>query len=138
MSPCKPGDRICLLGMPDDPDPLPVGSTGTVTRVTTGPMAQITIKWDCGRSLMLIPEVDQYEVLPSPIKIPAEVLRGIEAVRVSGATNMLDRPTVASIAEEFGFEEAAIWLRDAANRPRYAQGIFRGFAADDEEPKVAP
>jgi hypothetical protein len=60
---CKIGDRIRLLSMPDDPDPLPIGATGTVVTITEGPMAQVCVDWDSGRSLMLIPGVDQFEVI---------------------------------------------------------------------------
>ena len=58
-----PGDRIRLLSMPDDPDPIPAGSTGTVVSVTTGTFAQLEVEWDNGRSLALIPGVDQYEII---------------------------------------------------------------------------
>ena len=61
------------------------------------------------------------------IRVPKDVLDGLEAVRQSGLTNMLDRPIVASLAREFGFEEAARWVED--HRGRYAEGIFRGFEA---------
>jgi hypothetical protein len=56
------------------------------------------------------------------VPIPPEVLKGIEAVRVSGRTNMLDR-------------NAAFWLDDKANRKTYAEGVFRGFR---EEKTVTP
>ena len=59
----KIGDRIRLLSMPDDPDPLPIGATGMVVGITEGPMAQVGVDWDNGRSLMLIPGVDQVEVI---------------------------------------------------------------------------
>jgi hypothetical protein len=59
------GDRIRLLAMPDDPDPIPLGSTGTVISVTTGPFAQIEVDWDNGRTLALIPGVDRFEVIDS-------------------------------------------------------------------------
>ena len=65
------------------------------------------------------------------IQIPAEVLRGIEAVRVSGRTNMLDRPAVAAIALELGYVDAAFWLEDKANHKTYATGIFQGFAEEE-------
>ena len=65
------------------------------------------------------------------VKIPAAVLRGIEAVRVSGRTNMLDRPAVAAIALELGHVDAAIWLTDRDNFKTYAQGIFQGFIAEE-------
>ena len=59
----KPGDRIRLVHMPDDPDPIPAGSEGVVTNVTNGPLAQITVDWDNGRSLSLIPGVDRFEII---------------------------------------------------------------------------
>jgi hypothetical protein len=64
-----------------------------------------------------------------PIRVPAVVLRGLEAVRLTGATNMLDRPRVIEIAEMMGEDETAAWLR--ANRQQYSVGLFQGFAADE-------
>ncbi len=58
-----PGDRIRLISMPNDPDPIPAGSTGTVISATTGTFAQIDVDWDNGRTLALIPGVDQYEII---------------------------------------------------------------------------
>jgi hypothetical protein len=49
--------------MPDDPDPIPAGATGTVLAVTTGPYAQIDVDWDNGRSLSLVPGVDRFEII---------------------------------------------------------------------------
>lgn len=59
------------------------------------------------------------------VPVPREVLEGIEAVRRSGATNMLDRPRVAELAEAIGFEAAARWVR--ANPGAYSRGVFQGF-----------
>jgi hypothetical protein len=33
MTTPQPGDRIQLVAMPDDPDPIPPGATGTVTAI---------------------------------------------------------------------------------------------------------
>jgi len=41
------------------------------------------------------------------------------------------RPVVAELAEEFGFEEAAQWIK--TRRKAYAEGIFRGFTAEEEK-----
>ena len=60
---CKVGDRIRLVAMPDDPDPLPIGATGTVVSLTDGPFGQIGVEWDNGRTLFLIPGVDKFEVV---------------------------------------------------------------------------
>ena len=67
------------------------------------------------------------------VQIPEIVLEGIEAVRKSGRTNMLDRPAVAAIALELGYADAAFWLEDKANHTAYATGIFKGFT-DQENP----
>jgi len=68
------------------------------------------------------------------VMIPAEVLEGIEAVRRSGRTNMLDRNAVASIALELGFVDTAFWLEDKANHKAYAEGIFHGFTEEAPTP----
>ena len=66
MNTPQPGDRIRLVAMSDDPDPIPPGSTGTVTAVrqhTT--WAQVDVAWDNGRTLMLVVPPDEFEVMPS-------------------------------------------------------------------------
>ena len=139
----KPNDRIRLISMPNDPDPVPAGSTGTVESVTSGSLSQIWVNWDNGRSLAMIPGIDIFQLIqdsdPAPteartgkIKIPAAVLTGIEAVRQSGATNMLDIPMVQQLARKMGFQEAADWLTDPANKQTYAQGFFPGFEAEGQ------
>jgi hypothetical protein len=70
--PCKVGDRIRLLEMQDDPDPIEPGTTGTVTGVHRfhglGPKLdgswQISVNWDVSRSLALCYPPDHFEVLP--------------------------------------------------------------------------
>jgi hypothetical protein len=57
------GDRIRLISMPDDPDPIPAGATGTVVAVTEGRFAQIDVDWDNGRTLSLVPGVDRFETI---------------------------------------------------------------------------
>lgn len=75
-----------------------------------------------------------------PITVSSEVYDGLEAVRHSGLTNMLDRPRVAQLCAVMGYSAAAEWVRH--NKGLYARGIFRGFAAvasssegEAEEPK---
>ena len=63
-----PGQRIRLLDMPNDPDALPAGATGTVRQVLNADtdLEQIGVKWDepnAHRTLMLIPGVDCWEVI---------------------------------------------------------------------------
>jgi hypothetical protein len=61
----------------------------------------------------------------APVPVPADVFEGIEAVRQSGVTNMLDRSRVAELAEAMGFDESARWVRE--HRELYAQAVFHGF-----------
>ena len=63
------------------------------------------------------------------VLVSPEVFDGLKAVRLSGLTSMLDRPAVARIAEEMGFEESARWVRE--HRDLYAQAIFHGFEVED-------
>ena len=61
----KPGDKIRLLRMVEDPNPVEPGTTGTVTHITdlrTGEF-QIGVHWDNGRTLSLITPVDKYVVI---------------------------------------------------------------------------
>lgn len=56
------GTRIEITGrMPDEPDPLPIGSTGTVTGGNGG---QLHVQWDNGRTLMVLVGRDPYRVVP--------------------------------------------------------------------------
>ena len=62
----KVGDRIRLIHMPDDPDPIKPGATGTVTAVRPhdfgfpSPWTQIDVAWDNGRKLMLSVPPDEW------------------------------------------------------------------------------
>ena len=139
MTDVQIGDRIRLLHMPDDPEPIPTGSTGTVTRVTEGSLAQIDVRWDdSARSLSLVPGVDQFEVIKraepvsGAVRVPLEVLKGIRAVRYSGMFNMLDLPAVTGLARQMGFDDAADWLGNRGNRSAYSLGILRGFAPEGD------
>ena len=65
------------------------------------------------------------------VPVTRAIFEGIEAVRLSGLTNMLDRAAVIEIAEGMGYEESARWLRE--NRGEYARAIFQGFEIVEEE-----
>ena len=59
------GTRIRLLEMADDPNPVPVGTEGTVTGVDSE--ASLLVEWDNGRSLSVIHLVDRVEIItPAP------------------------------------------------------------------------
>ena len=65
-----------------------------------------------------------------PIPITKAVFEGLEAVRLSGATNMLDRPRVTEILDQMGYEEAAEWVRN--HKSEYSHGIFQGFQVTEK------
>lgn len=54
------GKRIKLIEMFEDPDPIAPGTEGTVYNVGAD---VINVKWDNGRTLGMIWEVDQYEII---------------------------------------------------------------------------
>ena len=54
------GKRVKLIEMFEDPDPIAPGTEGTVYNVGAD---VINVKWDNGRTLGMIWEVDQYEII---------------------------------------------------------------------------
>lgn len=62
----KKGDRIRMLSMPQDPDPIPAGSLGTVVDVREHHnWTQVDVDWDNGRTLMLTMPEDRVEIIRS-------------------------------------------------------------------------
>ena len=64
----RPGQRIELVEMPDDPNPIEPGAMGTVRSVAEchsnrGPFLQVDVDWDNGRSLMLSIPPDKYRII---------------------------------------------------------------------------
>ena len=55
------GTRVCCDNMPDDPRPIEPGTTGTVRVVDDA--GQVIVAWDNGRSLSLIPGVDNFHII---------------------------------------------------------------------------
>ena len=60
----KAGDRVRLIEMGDDPNPIPAGTTGTVAGVyPQHDWLQLDVEWNNGRSLMLSIPPDRVEQL---------------------------------------------------------------------------
>lgn len=59
------------------------------------------------------------------VQVTQDVLDGIDAIRESGETNMLDRRRVQRIAFDNDFHATVIWIED--NPKEYARGVFAGF-----------
>lgn len=59
------GDRVRMTGlMPDEPNPIAIGEMGTVTglNMLSSEPHQIFVRWDSGRSLILL-SIDPFEVV---------------------------------------------------------------------------
>jgi len=69
-------------------------------------------------------------IVSEAVKVPADVLEGLEYVRESGETNMFDRRAVQKIASREGYYATLLWLED--HQKEYAEGIFSGFAVSEE------
>ena len=60
----SPGDKIKLVRMNGDPDPISVGSEGEVIEVRTyEKFAAIKIAWDDGRNLMMVCPPDDFDIV---------------------------------------------------------------------------
>lgn len=64
------------------------------------------------------------------VKAPQDVIAGIEAVRQTGRTNMMDRLAVQYIANELELYSLVVWLED--NPGGYGRGLFEGFEPEGE------
>ncbi len=69
--------------------------------------------------------------MKTPVAVPAEVMAGLEAARVSGRVNMLEWLSVVELAREMGEFKAADWIW--ANRSAYIEGVFNGFIGQDDK-----
>lgn len=64
----KTGDRIEMVNMPEDPNPIPRGTQGTVTHVNPVNLGgdrftQVSVNWDNGRTLMVVIPPDSVRVI---------------------------------------------------------------------------
>lgn len=59
------------------------------------------------------------------VRVPQAVLDGIDAVRISGKTNMLAYNAVMKLAMDMEYYETVVWMKD--NKTAYSEGIFAGF-----------
>ena len=59
-----------------------------------------------------------------PVKVPADVLEGLEAVRRSGA-HMVERTHVLVLAKRMGYRRTILWVEEHSDE--YARGVSHGF-----------
>lgn len=69
------------------------------------------------------------------VEITKAVFDGLEFIRQSGVTNMLDRPMVINLAREWDFDATADWIESVDTRT-YGELIFKGPIVIDDEPNA--
>jgi hypothetical protein len=62
-----------------------------------------------------------------PVRVSAGVLEGLEAVKHSGKTNMIDTREVQALAYIMGYQDTAWWVEYYPNL--YVAGLIHGFIA---------
>lgn len=123
-----PGTRIALVHMPNDPDPIKEGATGTVRYADR---LQIWVDWDEMRSLNLIPGIDKYRVIgrdeslpenkwnpgwtlgPAPIGDDEDEVRQLYDTTMKSRYEMLNPPRTWDELEEWQREAWRRELRDS-------------------------
>ena len=64
-----------------------------------------------------------------PVRIPKDVLEGLEAVRRDARTDMVDIPTLRYVASETGKPALVVWID--GHESEYGRGLLDGFQAED-------
>jgi hypothetical protein len=62
------------------------------------------------------------------VRVSTGVLEGLDAVVLSGETDMNDTMEVQALAYLMGYSEAAWWVEDSPNL--YVAGLINGFVAE--------
>lgn len=64
-----------------------------------------------------------------PVRVPRDVLEGLEAVRRHAGSDLLDVATVRYLANERGQRALAVWVHRHPHE--YGRGLLDGFRAQD-------
>jgi hypothetical protein len=90
---------------------------------TVGSRAGIAIRTGAGRrKRKMVEEKD------GPVKVPLDVMDGLDAIRDSGLVNMLDSHEVQRVADRLEYYAVVVWIHE--NRALYGEGVFLGFEAE--------
>lgn len=117
------GTRIELIHMDDPYAPVPSSTKGTVEFVDD--MGQIAMKWDNGRTLALIPEIDKFKVIQE-VKMNAKTLlhkarelmksEEIDSMHELGSDLYLKvTPISTALIEQYDFKENVTKFLDNIN-----------------------
>ena len=75
-------------------------------------------------------EEDPEPLSSAPVKVPPDVLEGLERIQKSGKINMRDRIGVEMLAYGMGLFHAVMWIEE--HQVEYARGISNGFEAEHD------
>ncbi len=64
-----------------------------------------------------------------PVRVPKDVLEGLEAVRLYARTEILDIPLLRYVAMEREKPALVVWIDKHA--PEYGRGLLDGFEAEE-------
>lgn len=118
----RPGDRVRLIEMPNDPRPVPPMTEGTVKTIDDA--GHIHVAWDNGQSLALIPGVDKFEIIDTPIPVSMPVKPCVVI------THSFDSDTPVY---EYDSEEEAVKALKRLYTDYYAEEVREGSALVDSE-----
>ena len=128
----KQGDKVVLIHMPNDPNPIQQDSAGIVIEVND---VNIQVKWDNDRTLALIPGVDQFYVISNTsnaVLVPKTIYDQITTIKNSGKTNMFDVTAVMRIAYNMEYYDLVTWLSEPFNNIIYYKGVVNGFEPEND------
>jgi len=60
-----PGTRVRIESMPEEPMPIPAGTSGTILSVSEDSHPRYRVQWDDLRRLCLLPGIDRFEIIGS-------------------------------------------------------------------------
>jgi hypothetical protein len=93
MEKIKSGDRVLLVNMVDDPNPIKSGTKGTVEYVDS--LGTIHVQWDDGRTLGLIPGYDEFKVIKESTNL-SSVKSGISKISTNVNKSMPKSSSIPS------------------------------------------
>jgi hypothetical protein len=72
--------------------------------------------------------VDATDGHSHPVRVSAKVLKGLDAVALSGGTDMNETREVRALSYRMGYPEAAWWVEHFPNL--YGAGLIQGFVVE--------
>ncbi len=126
-----PGMRIRLTEMQDPYSPVPSGTEGTVTFVDDA--CQIHMHWDNGSTLALIPGVDRFSVIPTPLQsLKLYMPLIIDSYERNRWGDLEDEPTAIDSRDAVYYEDSILAAMVRERMPEEKErGLMRWYHDED-------